>query len=215
MEQWIKISQEHPAVQHLMKNDKRLARVICMVGDIEYVVHTDCFSRLIRSIVNQMLSNKVACVLYGRLRELCGGEITQESILKLDKEQLRKAGLSYSKAEFILGVAKAAAENKIRFEKLPHMTDEEVINELTKLKGVGTWSAKMYLIFTLNRSDVLPYEDGAFLQSYSWLYKTKDLEPESIVKRCKKWKPYSSIAARYLYYALDMGMTKEEFHLHK
>ena len=215
MEQWIKISQEHPAVQHLMKNDKRLARVICMVGDIEYVVHTDCFSRPIRSIVNQMLSNKVACVLYGRLRELCGGEITQESILKLDKEQLRKAGLSYSKAEFILGVAKAAAENKIRFEKLPHMTDEEVINELTKLKGVGTWSAKMYLIFTLNRSDVLPYEDGAFLQSYSWLYKTKDLEPESIVKRCKKWKPYSSIAARYLYYALDMGMTKEEFHLHK
>ena len=90
MEQWIKITQDHPAVQHLMKKDKRLARVICMVGDIEYVVQADCFSRLIRSIVNQMLSNKVACVLQERLRDLCGGEITPESILKLDKEQLRK-----------------------------------------------------------------------------------------------------------------------------
>ena len=100
MEQWIKITQDHPAVQHLMKKDKRLARVICMVGDIEYVVQADCFSRLIRSIVNQMLSNKVACVLQERLRDLCGGEITPESILKLDKEQLRKTGLSYSKAEY-------------------------------------------------------------------------------------------------------------------
>ena len=135
------------------------------------------------------------------------------TISKLDKEQLRKAGLSYSKAEYILGVAKATAENKICFEKLPHMTDEEVIKELTKLKGVGSWSATVYLIFTLNRPDVLPYEDGAFLQSYSWLYKTKNLEPESIVKRCKKRKPYSSIAARYLYYALNMELTKEAFNL--
>lgn len=82
------------------------------------------------------------------------------------------------------------------------------MKELTRLRGIGTWSAKMYLIFTLDRKDVLPYEDVAFLQTYAWLYKTDDLRPAAIIKRCKKWKPYSSIAARYFYYALDMGLTK-------
>ena len=131
----------------------------------------------------------------------------------MDREQLRKAGLSYTKADNILGIAKAATDGSLDFTNFPNMTDEEVMKELTRLHGIGTWSAKMYLIFTLNRMDVLPYEDVAFLQTYAWLYKTKDLKPASIIKRCKKWKPYSSIAAWYFYYALDMGLTKEEFHL--
>ena len=73
----------------------------------------------------------------------------------------------------------------------------------------------MYLIFVLDRQDILPYEDAAFIQSYEWMYKTKDKSMESITRKCKKWKPYSSIAARYLYRALDMGLTKKVFHLHK
>lgn len=73
----------------------------------------------------------------------------------------------------------------------------------------------MYLIFVLDRQDILPYEDGAFLQSYRWLYKTIDCSPASIKSKCKKWSPYSSIAARYLYHALDLGLTKSEFHLFK
>jgi len=73
----------------------------------------------------------------------------------------------------------------------------------------------MYLIFVLDRQDILPTEDTAFIQSYEWLYKTTDRSKESIEKRCKKWKPYSSIATRYLYRALDAGFTKEEFHLFK
>ena len=160
-----------------------------------------------------MLSNKVARVLRDRLTLLCGGQITPRAILNLSREQLREIGISYAKADAILGAAKAVEDGAIPFEKFPQMTDEEVIKELTTLKGVGVWSAKMYLLFTLNRSDVLPYEDGAFLQSYAWLYKTKELTPKAIEKRCKKWKPYSSFAARYLYYALDMGLTKKEFHL--
>nr|DAO73628.1 MAG TPA: 3-methyladenine DNA glycosylase [Caudoviricetes sp.] len=73
----------------------------------------------------------------------------------------------------------------------------------------------MYLIFCLNRQDILPYEDVAFLQGYRWAYKTDDCSPSSIQKRCKKWKPYSSIASRYMYRALDTGLTKMEFHLYK
>jgi DNA-3-methyladenine glycosylase II len=209
------LNTQHPAVQYLCKKDKRLAKLIDMVGDIEYRTQPDCFARLVRSIINQMLSNKAAHVIGGRVAALCGGSITPENLLKLDREQLRGAGLSYTKADNILGIAKAATDGSLDFTNFPNMTDEEVMKELTRLRGIGTWSAKMYLIFTLNRMDVLPYEDAAFLQTYAWLYKTKDLQPASIIKRCKKWKPYSSIAARYFYYALDMGLTKKEFHLFK
>lgn len=95
------------------------------------------------------------------------------------------------------------------------MNDADVMKNLTSLKGIGNWTAKMYLIFVLDRPDILPTEDVAFLQAYEWLYKTKDRSKESVEKRCKKWKPYSSVAARYLYRALDNGLTKEEFHLYK
>lgn len=209
------LNAQHPAVQYLCKKDKRLAKLIGMVGEIEYHTQPDCFARLVRSVINQMLSNKAAYVIGGRVADLCGGAITPENLLKLDREQLRGSGLSYSKADNILGIAKAASDGSLDFSAFPHMTDEEVLKELTRLRGIGTWSAKMYLIFTLNRKDVLPYEDVAFLQTYAWLYKTDDLKPTSIMKRCKKWRPYSSIAARYFYYALDMGLTKKEFHLMK
>ncbi len=209
------LNKEHTAVQYLCKKDKRLAKLVEMVGEIEYRTQPDCFARLVRSVINQMLSNKASYVIGGRVAALCGGTITPENLLKLDREQLRGAGLSYSKADNILGIAKAVTDGSLDFSTFPNISDEEVMKELTHLRGIGTWSAKMYLIFTLNRMDVLPYEDVAFLQTYSWLYKTKDLHPESIIKRCKKWKPYSSIAARYFYYALDMGLTKQEFHLFK
>jgi len=209
------LNNQHPAVQYLCRKDKRLAKLIDMVGDIEYRTQPDCFSRLVRSIINQMLSNKAAYVIGGRVAALCGGSITPENLLKLDREQLRGAGLSYTKADNILGIAKAATDGSLDFTNFPNMTDEEVMKELTRLRGIGAWSAKMFLIFTLNRMDILPYEDVAFLQTYAWLYKTKDLQPASIIKRCKKWKPYSSIAARYFYYALDMGLTKHEFRMFK
>jgi len=209
------LNKQHPSVQYLCRKDKRLAKLIDMVGDIEYREQPDCFARLVRSIINQMLSNKAAHIIGCRVANLCGESITPENLLKLNREQLRKAGLSYTKADNILGIAKAVTDGILDFSNFPNMTDQEVINELTSLRGIGTWSAKMYLIFTLNRMDVLPYEDVAFLQTYTWLYKTKDLQPTAIIKRCKKWKPYSSIAARYFYYALDMGLTKQEFHLYK
>lgn len=92
---------------------------------------------------------------------------------------------------------------------LKKLSDKEVI---TKLKGIGEWTAHMYLIFVLDRPNVLPITDVAFLQVYKWLYKTEDYSKQSVIK---KWKPYSSTAARYFYRILDDGYTKEEFHLFK
>ena len=103
---------------------------------------------------------------------------------------------------------------EIDFAGFSQMSDEEIIKQLTKLPGIGRWTAKMYLIFSLDRPDVLPVEDVAFLQGYQWTYKTDDVSPAAVRKKCKKWSPYASIAARYMYQALDLGFTKQEFHLY-
>ena len=99
-------------------------------------------------------------------------------------------------------------------EKLDSMSDQEVIRGLTKQNGIGTWTAKMYLVFVLDRQNVLPCEDIAFLQGCKWAYKTDDISKQSVEKRCRKWRPFSSIAARF-FKALDMELTKEELHLYK
>ena len=145
------LNKQHPAVQYLSRKDKRLAKLIDMVGDIEYRTQPDCFSRLVRSIINQMLSNKAAFVIGGRVAALCGGSITPETLLKLDREHLRGAGLSYTKADNILGIAKAATDGSLDFSNFPNMTDEEVMKELTRLRGIGTWSAKMFFFFLFYR----------------------------------------------------------------
>ena len=88
------LNAQHPAVQYLCKKDKRLAKLVEMVGEIEYRTQPDCFTRLVRSVINQMLSNKAAHVIGGRVADLCGGVITPENLLKLDREQLRAVGLS-------------------------------------------------------------------------------------------------------------------------
>ena len=144
------LNKDHPAVQYLCKKDKRLAKLVDMVGEIEYRTQPDCFARLVRSVINQMLSNKVAYAIGGRVADLCGGAITPENLLRLDRVQLRGAGLSYSKADNILGIAKSASDGSLDFSHFPNMTDEEVMKELTRLRGIGIWSAKMFLILTLN-----------------------------------------------------------------
>ena len=101
--------------------------------------------------------------------------------------------------------------NELDLDSLKELSDADVMKSLTSIKGIGNWTAKMYLIFVLDRQDILPIEDVAFLQSYKWLYQTNDTSPESVKSRCLLWKPYSSVAARYLYRALDSGLVKTEF----
>lgn len=204
-----------PPVQYLCKKDKRLAKAISMVGTITYTPHTDGYAFLVHEIIEQMLSIKAGQKIYNRLESLCGGQIIPTVIAALSDVEIRGTGTSNSKVTYIKNMTDAVITGKINLNALQTMSDEEVQEKLTSLRGIGDRTAKMYLIFVLNRPDVLPFEDGAFLQSYKWLYKTDDCSPASIKKRCTKWKPYSSIAARYLYRILDLGYTKEEFHLFK
>lgn len=205
-----------PSVQYLCKKDKRLEKVISMVGPISYVPHEeDTYSFLIHEIIEQMLSVKVGQKIYGRLEDLCDGAITLERIAALSDDEIRGTGTSNAKVEYIRNITTAIADKTLDLEKIRNLPDEEVIKNLTKIRGVGKWTAKMYLMFVLNRQDILPVEDGAFLQVYRWMYKTQDCNETAVTNKCKKWKPYSSIASRFCYRALDMGMIKEDFHLFK
>lgn len=197
------------AILYLKAKDKRLAKVIETVGEIEIYQHTDSFYFLVREIVGQMVSAAVKKVIFNRLIAICNDNICPETLLKLQVQELRAIGLSNAKSRFILNLAEMVVNGKINFGSFEMMSDDEVLHQLTSIKGIGSWTAKMYLLFFLQRNDVLPYEDGAFLQAYRWLYNTKKCDQKSIEKRCKKWKPYTSIAARYLYRALDTGLTKQ------
>lgn len=204
-----------PAVQYLASKDKHLAKVMAMVGPLDYQVETDGYAFLTSQIVGQMLSNKVAAVLTNRLTKLCHGKISPATISQLTAEQIHQIGLSYPKIGYIHNLTAAITKKELVLDELATLPDQEIIETLTKIKGIGNWSAKMYLIFSLDRPNVLPYEDLAFLQGYGWTYKTNDYRAKSVQKKCHKWRPYTSIAARYMYQALDLGLTKKEFHLFK
>jgi len=162
-----------------------------------------------------MLSLKAGQKIYERFEKSCGGNITPDAVDKLTNDEIKSIGTASSKVRSIRCITNAVVNKELFFNKFELMSDMEVVKELIKYYGIGMWTAKMFLIFVLDRNDVLPFEDVAFLQSYRWMYKTDDCTKVSVENRCKKWKPYSSIAARYLYRALDSGLTQNEFHLFK
>ena len=202
------------SVKYLCNKDKRLAKVISMVGEITYKAYSNGreFEFLVHEIVEQMLSTKAAAKIFERLRALCN-KITPKNICNLSVEEIKSTGTSNSKAKSIKSLAEVVLNGDIELENLYEKSDEDIIKCLTKVHGIGIWTAKMFLIFVLDRQNVLPFEDVAFLQSYCWMYKTDDCSKNAIIKKCQKWKPYSSIAARYLYRSLDLGFTRKEFSL--
>lgn len=212
----VSLDESSESVRYLRQKDRRLAKVIGMVGPITYRPYDDSlYDFMVREIIEQMLSTKAASKIYGRLKELCAGEVTPEAISHLSDEQIKGIGTSRPKTRYIRNLTDAFCQGRIVLSDLQEMSDAEAIRTLTQVQGIGTWTAKMVLIFALDRQDVLPFEDVAFLQGYGWMYGTQDRSPAAVQRRCKKWSPYSSVAARYLYRALDMGLTKEEFHLFK
>lgn len=215
MPKTITLTDSSTSIKYLRNKDKRLSKVIDMIGPICYTLHSDGFSFIVHEIIEQMLSIKAGQKIYSRLEELCSGEITPEAIYLLTEDEIKSVGTSSRKASNIKNLAHLVVTGDFDFTKLQGLNDDAISKELLTLPGIGVWTAKMYLMFVLDCQDILPFEDVAFLQSYEWLYKTNDRSKDTVIKKCKKWKPYSSIAARYLYRALDMGLTKNEFHLYK
>lgn len=158
---------------------------------------------LVESIISQQLSIKAADTIYSRFLNLFKNDKfpAPEQILKIDIEKLRLAGMSYAKANYIKNIAKAFKNNDLEIKKIKKMTDEEVIVELTKIKGVGKWTAEMILIFTLKREDVFSLGDAGLKRAIKNLYGIND--EKKILKLAKTWKPKRSYACWYLWKSLD------------
>ena len=199
---------DSPECRQLALADPLLGKAMRLVGDFEYSAHPNTEDFFFSTIIGQMMSNAVADVIEGRISAMCGGKMTADAILSLGTEQLRSAGVSMQKAEYMTLFAQKVKAEPQFLNCLAAKNNDEVLKDLTALRGIGNWTAKMYLLFVLDRPDILPYEDGAFLQAYRWLYQTQDTKPASIKERCKVWKPYESTASRFMYRLLDYGYTK-------
>jgi len=192
------------ALLHL-KKDPVMRTIIERVGPYTMEFREPTFATLVRSIVYQQLSGKVASVILQRLiNALPGGEVTPENILRLRPDRMRKLGLSRAKTEYIRDLARLTAKGQVAFETLLELEDPAVIEHLTKVKGIGVWTAHMFLMFALRRPNVLPVGD---LGVRAAIRKAYNLEALPTVKEVEElaapWHPFCSVAAWYLWRSLD------------
>lgn len=193
------------AILHLKRNDPVLAAIIDRVGPLELFYRDPTFASLVRSITFQQLNGKAARVIFERLLNAVGGAITPESILSISEEQMRACGLSKQKLTYTRDLAAKTLSGEITFEKLPKMSDAEVIEHLTRVKGIGVWSAQMFLMFALRRENVMPTTDYGIQAAIKKAYrKRKWPTPKDMLKLSRKWEPYCTLACYYLWRSLDV-----------
>ena len=165
----------------------------------------DAYGTLIRSIVGQQLSTKAAATIYGRVLELFGKHTpTPKQLLKADPEKLRAAGLSRAKVAYLRDLAEHVEDGALELERLPDLPDEEVAAQLTAIKGLGQWTADMFLMFHLGRPDILPVGDQGIRRAIQVEYRLRKLpDAKRMQKIAKPWRPYRTLASLYLWSSLD------------
>lgn len=190
-------------VEHLRERDQILGAEIERIGFIKREVNPDIFSSLVSSIISQQISTKAALTVKNRLKELIK-EITPENINKEDIESIQQCGMSMRKAGYIKSMAESVLNGHIDLENLHKLTDQEVVKELVKLKGVGEWTAEMLLIHALERPNVLSYKDLGIRRGIMRLYSLDDISEEEFEIYRKRYSPYSTVAALYIWKISDL-----------
>jgi DNA-3-methyladenine glycosylase II len=191
-------------VSALVKLDPALEKLVRLAGTVEVTLQENYFESLASAIVGQQLSNRVAEVLWERLNSLAAGGVSPESILALEDEALRGIGISYAKIKYLKALADAVALGALELDKLETLPDDEVVRKLTAVKGIGPWTAEMFLIFSMGRTDVFSVGDGGLQRAVKWLYQLEEVpKKEELIKISDRWKPYRTLAALYLWRALD------------
>jgi DNA-3-methyladenine glycosylase II len=188
-------------IQHLSQ-DPKLGTIIPHVTLPPVDAHNDIYLDLLDSIVSQQLSVKAAGTIFNRFIELFDADPTPHRILDMDIEAMRGCGLSYQKAGYIKNVATYWIENKEVMNDWLSMTDDDIIDRLTTIKGVGKWTVQMILMFRLNRLDVFPVDDLGIRQGMVLLYGIEETGKallKKMVELAEPWRPYRSVACRYIW----------------
>lgn len=193
-------------MEHILSRDPIMKRLIDRYGKQTLAESDDLFADLTRSITGQQLSGKAAGTIWKRVTALLDGKITPSGFLTISDEQLRGAGLSSGKTRYIKGLAAAIDNRTLDLELLRTLDDEKVIEQLTKIKGIGRWTAEMFLIFSLARPDVFSFGDGGLGSAIKRLYNNgEELDRNMITEISGKWRPWRSYASLYLWESIDNG----------
>ena len=194
------------ALRHLSHADKRMEKLIDKFGPPNFNLMNNYYESLIRSIVYQQLSGKAASIIYERLLDLFVFDIYPEpkDILAVSIETLRSSGLSYQKVNYIQDLSEKWQDGTMNLTDIDSMTDEEISSELIKVKGIGQWTADMFLMFTLGRPDVFPFGDLG-IQKGVMILTNMNRSPtqKEMERKTKKWQPYRTVAAWYLWKLVD------------
>ena len=191
---------------HLQKSDPVMKRIIKQVGPFTGKTMRDRFLSLVRSIVSQQISVAAARTILGRLEELVLPEsISPESLSGHTIESLREAGISKQKASYILDLTDKVSSGAVNLKSISRRSDEEVIAELIQVKGIGVWTAQMFLMFALGRMDVLPTDDLGLQNAVKSAYTFRgDLTKQKFEKIATEWRPYATVACWYLWQSLEL-----------
>jgi DNA-3-methyladenine glycosylase II len=197
------------AQQHLGQHDPKLRNLISEYGDCIITPHTDHYSELVTSIVGQQLSIKAAAAIWGRVLVLSGGKPpTPSQLIAASAEDLRSAGLSGPKINYVKDLALHIEDGRLDMDNISSLPNPEIIDQLTAVKGIGEWSAHMFMLFGLGRLDVLPWGDLGIRKAIMRVYELKELpEKNEILEIAEQngWQPYESVAAWYLWKSLESG----------
>ena len=186
-------------LDYLSERDKRLGALIARTGLIQREVNPDLFSALANTIVGQQLSGNAAETVWKRLLAALDGACTPENLAAYSREELRSCGLSYRKADYLLSAADAVRRGELNLEKLHTLSDQEVCDCLTRLHGVGVWTAEMLMIFSLQRPDILSWNDLGIRRGITLLYDLEELDRD-FFERCRaRYSPYASVASFYFW----------------
>ena len=193
----------HEAVGFL-KQDPNLARIIEHVGDYQIKKRNNHFAVLVESIISQQLASAAAEAIFARFKKLYPKFPTVTQILNTKNAKLRSAGLSGMKIEYLKDLSQKIEDEKLKMRSLSKMTDDEIIEHLTQVKGIGRWTAEMFLIFSLGRLDVLPTGDLGLRKGVQLAFSLSELpKPKEVEKIGARWKPYRSVATWYLWKSLQ------------
>ena len=192
--------------KHVSKVDPKIQQLVKELGQIDFEAGGDPFESLVEAIISQQLNGKSARAIFGRLKALIGSEVIEAHALKrMRVSRLRKAGVSPQKVHYLKDLSSRVANGQLDLERLKKMEDAEVIRILDEVKGIGPWTAHMFLLFTLGRSDVLPVDDLGIQLAVKTVYSLRKLpSAKKIEEIASNWHPYCSVASLYLWHAKNV-----------
>lgn len=185
-------------ISHLKARDPVLGQAIDRIGMIKREVHTELFAALVNSIVGQQISTKAQVTVWNRMKEGLV-EVTPEKVGQCTKEELQSFGISFRKAEYIKTAAERVLNGSLDLQGLSEAEDEQVKQELTKLPGVGVWTAEMLMTFSMQRPDIVSYSDLAIQRGMRMLYHHRAITPKLFQKYARRYSPCGTVASLYLW----------------